>query len=287
MTKAPGPISQDLVVRRMGLIAPLRGGSEVYEHMRTALVDTIASHATLPSLVIAAIAGLKKLDYYHVKAKTCQFNKIATSMCYIQLIISFVLRFLLPVCHPMLRSQWFNKLPDGQQEKEHAEALFSHVFDQYQQKAPKPDDVPTQRTTVPPPSFLDMLAALPDLPSPMGNVPLKDTELEHWFRFEGGRGDAYHPLLWWKVSWLTSATKARGSTTTLQAHAHEFPVIAGMAWDFLAIPGASVSGERLFSASRHLCVDARSALSATTITEAMCAKLWLSDGLFKFYNMKA
>lgn len=72
----------------------------------------------------------------------------------------------------------------------------------------------------------------------------------------------------------------------LQAHAHEFPVIAAMARDFLAIPGASVSVERLFSASRHLCVDSRSSLKAETITEAMCAKRWLRDGLFKFQNMR-
>ena len=71
-----------------------------------------------------------------------------------------------------------------------------------------------------------------------------------------------------------------------QAHAHEFPVIASMARDFLAIPGSSVSVERLFSASRHLCVDTRSAFKAETISEAMCAKEWLRNGLFKFHNMK-
>ncbi|KZT64306.1 hypothetical protein DAEQUDRAFT_678804, partial [Daedalea quercina L-15889] len=69
-------------------------------------------------------------------------------------------------------------------------------------------------------------------------------------------------------------------------HAHEFPVIAAITRDFLAIPGASVSVERLFSASRHLCVDTRSSLKAETICEAMCTKIWICSGLFKVDNLK-
>jgi hypothetical protein len=50
---------------------------------------------------------------------------------------------------------------------------------------------------------------------------------------------------------------------------------------FLGIPGASVSVKRLFSKSRHLCTDLWGSLHAATITEAMCARQWLSEGLFK------
>lgn len=55
----------------------------MYEHMKSALTDTIKATSTHPKIVSAARAGLKKLDEYHVKADMCQYNKIATSMCHI------------------------------------------------------------------------------------------------------------------------------------------------------------------------------------------------------------
>lgn len=68
-----------------------------------------------------------------------------------------------------------------------------------------------------------------------------------------------------------------------QGHQHEFPVIARMAKDFLAIPGASVSVEHLFSKSHHLCSDLRASLAAKSVTEVMCARQWLHNGLYKPY----
>ena len=62
-----------------------------------------------------------------------------------------------------------------------------------------------------------------------------------------------------------------------QEHANAFPVIARMARDFLAIPGTSVAVERLFSKSRHICVDTRSSLKADTVVEAILAQKWLED----------
>lgn len=67
-----------------------------------------------------------------------------------------------------------------------------------------------------------------------------------------------------------------------QTAAQEFPLISQIARDHLAIPGTSVSVERLFSKSRHVCYDLRSSLLANTITETMLCKLWIRDGLFKF-----
>jgi hypothetical protein len=58
-----------------------------------------------------------------------------------------------------------------------------------------------------------------------------------------------------------------------------------MAWDFLAIPGMSVSVERLFSQSRHLCHDTRSSFKAMTIMEAMLTKMWLKAGLLKHASL--
>ncbi|EMD35092.1 hypothetical protein CERSUDRAFT_54364 [Gelatoporia subvermispora B] len=66
-----------------------------------------------------------------------------------------------------------------------------------------------------------------------------------------------------------------------QAHETEFKVISRIAKDFLAIPGASVSVERLFSSSRHTCADTRCSLKAETITELMCVKEWIREGLLE------
>ncbi|TFY51128.1 hypothetical protein EVJ58_g10725 [Rhodofomes roseus] len=223
----------------------------MYHDMQAALTDTIMATTTLPALRNAARAGLTKLEEYYAKAKECQYNVIAT------------------MCHPCLRSKWFKKL--GSLEKVKAEALFEHVFHEYEKKQPKKTDNQKQSQTAEVPDlFLDRLAAVSD--DSEGELPVADpksSEIARWLRFEGGKGHSYRPLDWWRE------------------HAQEFPVIAAMARDFLAIPGASVSVERLFSASRHLCADTRSSLKAETITEAMCAKRWLKDGLFNFINMKS
>ena len=41
----------------------------------------------------------------------------------------------------------------------------------------------------------------------------------------------------------------------------------------------SVSVEQLFSTSRHLCTDVRNSLKAETITQSMCTKYWIHQGL--------
>jgi hypothetical protein len=56
-------------------------------------------------------------------------------------------------------------------------------------------------------------------------------------------------------------------------------MIAYMSRDYLAIPATSISVERLFSTSRHLCTDVRNSLKAETITQSMCAKHWIRQGL--------
>lgn len=53
-----------------------------------------------------------------------------------------------------------------------------------------------------------------------------------------------------------------------------------MARDYLAIPATSVSVERIFSKSRHICQDLRSSLRAETVKQALLTKCWLRSGLF-------
>jgi hypothetical protein len=65
-------------------------------------------------------------------------------------------------------------------------------------------------------------------------------------------------------------------------HEHEFPIISKMARDFLAIPGTSVSVERLFSSAHHLCHESRASLgSRGTRAIMMLTKMWIKEGLFK------
>ncbi len=54
-----------------------------------------------------------------------------------------------------------------------------------------------------------------------------------------------------------------------------------MARDYLAIPATSVAVERVFSKSRHICMDLRSSLKAEMVTQALLTKTWIQSGLFE------
>ncbi|KAJ3003160.1 hypothetical protein NUW54_g5447 [Trametes sanguinea] len=62
-------------------------------------------------------------------------------------------------------------------------------------------------------------------------------------------------------------------------HAAQFPVLALIARDILAIPGVSIAVERLFSSCRHTLRDARSSLSASSASMTVITKEWLKRGL--------
>ena len=72
----------------------------------------------------------------------------------------------------------------------------------------------------------------------------------------------------------------------VQIHAAEFPIIARMAQDFLAIPATSVSVERVFSKSRHICSSLRSSFKEKTISMALLTKVWIWSGLFEMMPPK-
>lgn len=78
-----------------------------------------------------------------------------------------------------------------------------------------------------------------------------------------------NPLLWWKI------------------YAAEYPTLARMVWDYLAIPAMSVSVERIFSKSRHICSNLRSSLKEESIRMALLTKAWIQSGLFEMMPKKA
>jgi hypothetical protein len=52
----------------------------MYEHMLQNLRVRVSDDTSIPSLRIAAAAGLEKLESYYAKATECQLNVIATRM---------------------------------------------------------------------------------------------------------------------------------------------------------------------------------------------------------------
>ena len=90
-----------------------------------------------------------------------------------------------------------------------------------------------------------------------------------------------NPLLWWKVYALIIISSIIFIWSCFQIHAVEFPVIARMARDYLAIPATSVAVERVFSKSCHICANLRSSLKEKTIMMALLTKVWIRSGLFE------
>ncbi|KAJ3000715.1 hypothetical protein NUW54_g6738 [Trametes sanguinea] len=72
-----------------------------------------------------------------------------------------------------------------------------------------------------------------------------------------------------------------GALKWWKEHAAQFPVLALIARDILAIPGVSINiaVERLFSSCRHTLRDARSSLSASSASVTVITKGWLKRGL--------
>jgi hypothetical protein len=65
----------------------------------------------------------------------------------------------------------------------------------------------------------------------------------------------------------------------LQQRAAEFPILSRIARDILAIPGVSISVERLFSSSKHTLSDLQSSMMASSASKTVVAKEWLKQGL--------
>ena len=91
-----------------------------------------------------------------------------------------------------------------------------------------------------------------------------------------------HPLLWWKVCDFSQYFTLCYLLFLLQAHQHEFHIVACMAHNFLPIPGVMVSVKCLFLKSWHLCTDQHLSLKAVTLTQATCTKEWLWEALMKW-----
>jgi hypothetical protein len=214
---------------------------------------------------------------------------------------------LLPIAlHPSLRAEWFRKtVPIDRDPKKTAQAqddairkvkmivkvVAKHYQDELLAEAsantPQANMAPTPQPlgrTASSSSFLEEICDVPDVvplavPTMTPTEQLED-ELSRYFTFEGGRGNLFDPLAWWKVCAISVSLLMQFLTLSIsQAHCHRFPVLSRMARDYLAIPATSVSVKRTFSKSRRICTEMRSSLRARTIREALLTKLWARNGL--------
>jgi hypothetical protein len=85
-------------------------------------------------------------------------------------------------------------------------------------------------------------------------------------------------LKWWKVGIIFYVLLLL-PMTALQIHAVDFPVLACITCDILAIPGVSISVEWLFSSNKHTLSDVCSAMTAESTSKTVVAKEWLKKGL--------
>jgi hypothetical protein len=213
-----------------------------------------------------------------------------------------------------LRSHWFAATadPDDPTAQEDAiktaEDVFKYIAETYLEAPTSPAPTVVQKPVAKPvvktPSFLASACSFQRPNNLATTLPtLKRTpqealadELIRYFNFEAAPNDGsshepsvqeilLNPLIWWKVSALFDLCSTF-LMSCVQIHAAEFPILARMARDFLAIPATSVSVERVFSKSRHICGNLRSSLKEKTITMALLTKVWIRSGLFEMMPPK-
>ncbi len=264
----------------------------------------------------AAEHGLEKLRKYSIPAKKHHHYIIGTSRC---LVItnhcqsSITHRVL--VLHPSLRSHWFATTADSDDTAVQegaistAETIFKFVAESYLEAPPSPSQTQTvTRTPAVKPaakslSFLASACSFQRVTTTITTTTAKHMpheeladELKQYLSFEAAptesqEGDRemgeplaedilLNPLLWWKVS-MSFNLGFRNTSIGHQIHAPKFPIIARMARDYLAIPATSVSVERVFSKSRHICSNLRSSLKEDTVKMALLVKVWIQSGLFE------
>ena len=107
---------------------------------------------------------------------------------------------------------------------------------------------------VPNPSVLDDLLGVSSTSMDVDPSSVNgETELNAYMRVQQVANDT-DPLMWWKQ------------------HQEEFPRLARMARQYLAVPASSASPERLFSSVGLVKSDLRGSLLETTLIDVMWAK---------------
>jgi hAT family C-terminal dimerisation region len=149
--------------------------------------------------------------------------------------------------------------------------LLEHLYDVYKADGCTSEVTAPEVASTATSIFLD---AIRNLTPPQQRAAVTEIEMFFSGAYPCLDGDV---LKWWKVS-LIMYILLLPPTTALQIHTVDFPVLARIARDILAIPGVSISVERLFSSSKHTLSDARSAMTAESASKTIVAKEWLKKG---------
>ncbi|KAL4256202.1 Ribonuclease H-like superfamily protein [Pleurotus pulmonarius] len=160
------------------------------------------------------------------------------------------------VLHPSFRLRWL-EMNYTQSVADRAKKLLEEIFTQYKESSGAAPSQPAATILNLSKSFFDrVIATMSD------SNELIDAfkELEMYFNGSYPCVDG-NVLLWWKN------------------HCLIFPILSRIARDILAIPGVSVSVERLFSSSKHTVSDTRSSLHAISASKSIVTKDWLKRGL--------
>ena len=177
------------------------------------------------------------------------------------------------VLHPSIRLSYFeDKSKWDQSIAIRACVLLEHLYEIYKEDGPVSDTAAPHAQNPAPSVFMDAIKIV--APSLSRAV----TEIEAFFSGNYLCTDG-NALKWWKVRahilYLQSTFNTLLTISPVQLYAEHFPVLARIARDILAIPGVSISVERLFSSSKHTLSDARSSLSAESALKTVVAKEWL------------
>lgn len=219
-----------------------------------------------------------------------------------------------PVLHPHLRIEWFKKPENNFDPRvvERAEELLQELYDTYAAEikndacgATSSATANSARSTSTIASTLSSttgssasrLLALKARAGvgaskftsairPTSAIPssARENEVDSYrrpgsFPWDGAEDDA--PLLFWKVSFglrLCLPLLTTQLAKQLQAYQLSMAAIARGARDVLAVPGVSVSVERLFSSCKLTLTDTRSALTAINAARLIVAKEWARRG---------
>jgi hypothetical protein len=153
--------------------------------------------------------------------------------------------------------------------------LLEHLYDVYKEETPPSD---SSAPKAPPAAASVFMDAIRSLAPAQLNAALN--ELEKYFSGTYACLDG-NVLKWWKVCQVSSFSTIPFITdlvSCFQTHEVDFPVLARIARDILAIPGVSISVERLFSSSKHTLSDSRSSMTATSASKTVVTKELLKKG---------
>ena len=252
----------------------------IQQHLETAINDPDLIEDKL-GLKAALNAGLEKIDIHLKKSLVGDYPLLGAGRSHFLLpdasiLLSSVYFWL--VLHPSIRLSYFeDSIKWDPSIPIRARVLLEHLYETYSSEDPlvaaSVTDLPADANSF----FLDAIRTL--TPS---NKKALVTEIESYFNGTYPCLDG-KALKWWKVSsqmlprpvlWVYWS-----HWSILQKHATEFPVLSRIARDILAIPGVSISVERLFSSSKHTLSDSRSSMTAESASKTVVAKEWLKQGL--------